>query len=84
MTFGLRIGERFASRTGCYEIDRCAVPWWAIAGWLAYFVGPSIAFAIAGWYASRPGKPPIKVAILLLALMAATFALFLLSYAIEP
>lgn len=84
MTFRLHIGERFAARTGCHEIDHCAAPWWAIAGLLAYLLGPSIAFALAGWHVGRAGTPWVKTVILLLALFGSTSAFFLLSYALEP
>lgn len=84
MTFRLQVGRRLSFGTGCYEIDHCVVPWWVMAGMLAYLLGPSAVFAVIGWRVGTSNTPLVKMAILLPILTVLGAAFFLLSYALGP
>ena len=83
MSFRLPIGVSLRHSNGCYEIGECSVPWWAVLGFLAYILGPSTVFGVAGWFAGRMGVTPRRAMLQLLALIVLTTFLYLTAYALE-
>lgn len=37
------------SATGCYEIDHCAEPWWLVALFWIWFIGPATLFGAVAY-----------------------------------
>ncbi len=80
-----RLGFHFQSGSGgCYEIGPCSLPWWAIVLLLAMLFGPTLVFAIVGWFTGRGPSVARTAAKRLVALVPLTACFYLLAYAARP
>jgi len=43
-----RLGWSLSNKASgrCYEIDKCAVPWWVLPSLIFYIVGPAVLFTV--------------------------------------
>ncbi len=78
--FHVKLAPHFG---GCYEIGPCSVPWWVTALFIAYFLGPSLIFALTGWISARPGIAASKKLGRLFGLVIITAMLYLTGHAIS-
>lgn len=77
---GLRLSF---GRNDCHEIDLCSPPWPITVLLIGFLIGPSIAFAFAGWKISRHRVTPQKVASSLATLAILTMLIHIASYVIR-
>jgi hypothetical protein len=68
---------------GCYEIGVCSTPWWATGVFVLFMLGPSVAFAITGWFTRQANASPRIIALRLGILMSLTVGFYLLSYSVK-
>jgi len=64
---------------GCYEIDKCNVPWWIVALFISWWLGPTIVCAGVAFVAIRNAWPQRKVVFTLL-IVAVISAMFYVSW----
>lgn len=63
---------------GCWDIEKCSVPWWGKAAIVLFLGGPAVAWTLAGWKFSRQ-PTAARFARTMFALVAGT-SLFYLGY----
>ncbi|MFJ1213781.1 MULTISPECIES: hypothetical protein [Burkholderia cepacia complex] len=67
----------------CREIDLCSPPWPTTVLLIGFLIGPSLAFAFAGWRIGRHRTTPQKVASSLVTLAIPTMLIYIASYVIR-
>ncbi|WP_174991714.1 hypothetical protein [Burkholderia arboris] len=70
-------------RHSCHEIDLCSPPWPIFALLIAILLGPSLAFAFAGWKIGRQRVTARKLVLSLIALATPTMLFYIASYVIR-
>lgn len=73
----------YFGRHSCHEIDLCSPPWPVFALLIAFLLGPSLAFAVAGWRIGRQRATARKRVLSLIALVTPTMLIYIASYVIR-
>jgi len=84
MSFRLPLQTLSYDSGKCHEIDLCSPPWWITTAFLAYLLGPSIAFAVIGWVSGSGRVLRRNIALRLFVLTTFTVLFYLAGYAINP
>jgi hypothetical protein len=61
---------------GCYEIDACNVPWWIVAFFASWIVGPAVVYAGTAFVGVGRRWKPKQWAVASIVLLLATVALY--------
>lgn len=83
MNFKFAFVHQLPALKGCYELDHCRVPWWAIMLFFCYATGPSILFGIVGWKLSGTGRGSHTIVFAMLFMSIINFMFYLASYALS-
>lgn len=67
----------------CREIDLCSLPWTIVALLVVFLVGPSLAFAFAGWRISHGRVTARKLSTSFVVLVTPTMLLYIASYVVR-
>ncbi|MDN7876630.1 hypothetical protein [Burkholderia aenigmatica] len=80
----IHTGSRWPSdQNACHEIDLCSPPWSITALLIAFLIGPSLAFAFAGWRVGRQRVTALKLVSSLVALVTSTMLFYIATYVIR-
>jgi hypothetical protein len=66
---------------GCYEIDACKVPWWILAIFVFWLLGPPLIYGCVGYIGMRREWTPVRWGSTGLALFLGTVSVYLCWYA---